>query len=106
LFGETLPIELSAHKDVEVLLLKLDGDLLAISGEGAEPAMAANPGAVPSTNSTPRLRKITSSAAPTRYYWVKDLPALYRNWGFQVTDCFDDLFGEKGRHACIKAGPK
>ena len=37
----------------------------AISLVGAEPTMAAKPGAVPSTNSTPRLRMMTSSAKPS-----------------------------------------
>jgi hypothetical protein len=38
----------------------------AISGVGAAPSMAAKPGAVPSTNSTPLFLMMTSSAAPSQ----------------------------------------
>ena len=37
----------------------------AVSASGAAPVMAAKPGAVPSTNSTPRSRMSTSEAAPS-----------------------------------------
>ena len=40
--------------------------LLAVAVSGAEPTMAAKPGAVPSTNSTPRFRMMVSSAAPSQ----------------------------------------
>ncbi len=57
---------LAAHEDVEVLLLEFQGDLRGLPGPGAAPTMAANPGAVPSTNSTPLFRKMMSSAAPSQ----------------------------------------
>ena len=38
----------------------------AVGASGAAPTIAAKPGAVPSTNSTPRSRMIVSLAAPSQ----------------------------------------
>ena len=57
--------------------------------------MAANPGAVPSTNSMPRSRMMTSLAAPSQ------MPST----GFgpdQVLAGLDDLAGKQRRHAGVQ----
>ena len=46
----------------------------AVGASGAAPTTAANPGAVPSTNSMPRWRMITSAAAPSQMPSTGDGP--------------------------------
>ncbi len=69
LLGEPLAAVLAAHEDVEVLLLQLQGDLRrGLPHRARRPTMAAKPGAVPSTNSTPLFLKMRSEAAPSQMF--------------------------------------